>query len=232
MVIPSTPGAPLFARTLWYAFTRFSRRSTSSSSIVVPGRDDPSTAADAWRSLPVSEEVPSLPFRESSGISTFLSASFSSVKVSVPSALSCSGLPFLHEGTMPSADFCLGILPPHDGSSPFGHTDRSPRVLRTDFPPTYPSHLHPSLPDDYRASNLYAFSPRDRCPGTRLRVMRFVYLGPGVYLPLPSDPASRWQPLRFGSWFPSSGSTEDFHLRVSAPCRAHVIKKPLFFKGF
>jgi hypothetical protein len=87
--------------------------------------------------------------------------------------------------------------------------------------PIYPSHLHPSLPDDYRALNLLAFLPRNECPGTRLRVMRFVYLGPGVCVPLPSDPASRRQPLRFGSWFPSSGSIEDFHLQVSAPCRAH-----------
>jgi len=28
--------------------------------------------------------------------------------------------------------------------------------------------------------------------------MRFVFLGPGVCLPLPSDPASQRKPLRFG----------------------------------
>jgi hypothetical protein len=57
--------------------------------------------------------------------------------------------------------------------------------------------------------------------------MRFVYLGPGVCIPLPSDPTSRWQPLRFRSWFPPSGSIEDFHLQVSAPCRAHHKKRGL-----
>ena len=134
---------------------------------------------------------------------------------------------------MPSADFCPSILPSHGGSSTLKQTNRSPRVLRTGFPPIYPSHIHPPLPDDYRVLNLVAFSPRNECPGTRLRVMRFVYLGPGVCLPLPSDPTSRRQPLRFGSWFPSSGSIEDLHLQVSAPCRAHnkkgfgKIPKPL-----
>lgn len=64
---------------------------------------------------------------------------------------------------MPSADFCPTILPSHGGSSTFKQTDRSPRVLRTGFPPIYPSHLHPFLLDDYRALNLMAFSPRNEC---------------------------------------------------------------------
>jgi len=162
--MPSTPGAPLFARTLWYAFTRFSRRSTSSKSIVVSGRDVSVTAADAWRSLPVPGEVPPLPFRESSGIPAFLPASLSSVKVSVPSPLFHvrAFAPSCAEATMPSADFCPSILPSHDGSST-GQANRSPRVLRTDFPPTYPSHLHPPLPNGYWALGILAPSPTDEC---------------------------------------------------------------------
>jgi hypothetical protein len=58
----------------------------------------------------------------------------------------------------------------------------------------------------------------------RLPRMRFLFVGPGLCLPLPSDPASRRQPLRFGSRFPSPGSVEDFHLQVRAPCRAHITK--------
>src|SRR5208283_280453 len=54
--------------------------------------------------------------------------------------------------------------------------------------------------------------------------MRFVFLRPGLCLHLPPDPASRRQPLVFGSWFPSSGSIEDLHLQVHAPCRAHKEK--------
>ena len=38
--------------------------------------------------------------------------------------------------------------------------------------------------------------------------MRFVFLGPGVCLHLPSDSTSRWTPLVFGYGFPSSGPQE------------------------
>ncbi len=41
--------------------------------------------------------------------------------------------------------------------------NRSPRVSRTHFLPIYPSHILPSLPDDYRASDLFASLPRDGC---------------------------------------------------------------------
>jgi hypothetical protein len=64
--------------------------------------------------------------------------------------------------TMPSADFCRLILPPLDNSSTW-QNGRSPRVLRTHLHPIYLSHILPHLPDDYRASNLYAFSPECGC---------------------------------------------------------------------
>jgi len=50
--------------------------------------------------------------------------------------------------TMPSADFCPFITPPRGDAGPLGHMNRSPRVLRAHFPPTYPSHIHPHLPGD------------------------------------------------------------------------------------
>ena len=67
--------------------------------------------------------------------------------------------------------------------------------------------------------------------------MRFLFVGPGVCLQLPSDNASRLLPLLFGYQFPSSGSVEDLHLQEGAPCRAHQKKRapsswePLFEKA-
>ena len=95
------------------------------------------------------------------------------------------------------------------------HAKRSPRVKRATFIPYTRRIYFSTFPGDYRASGLFAPSPRWSCPGTRLRVMRFVFLGPGLCVPLPSDSTSRWTPLRFGSRFPSPGLVEDLHLQVS-----------------
>ena len=46
------------------------------------------------------------------------------------------------------ADFCLLVIPPLGETSPLGQLGRPPRVLRSHFPPTYPSHLHTHLPGD------------------------------------------------------------------------------------
>ncbi len=109
------------------------------------------------------------------------------------------------------------------------------------FRPTYPPHVPPAGPNDYRASGLRAPSPTGQRPQ-----MRFVYLGPGLRLQLPSDPASRRTPLLFGSEFRSSRSPGDSHpqatsrfglpprlqptrLRQScrfAPCLAHTNEPP------
>src|SRR4030067_1114056 len=59
-----------------------------------------------------------------------------------------------------SADFCPPIPASLGVGSQSRQTDRPPRVLRTHLPPIHPSHLLPPLPDDYRASDLFAFSPR------------------------------------------------------------------------
>jgi len=118
--------------------------------------------------------------------------------------------------TMPSADFCPFITSPIDDTSPFGQTGRSPQVLRCYFPPIRSSHIHthfssgiglcifvPTRPDMYasyalpvrRAGNLHSASS-----GHHFTMI----------------------PLRFRYWFLSARSTEDFHLLVAAPCRAHT----------
>jgi hypothetical protein len=68
---------------------------------------------------------------------------------------------------------CAGLLCPRLASAhsshrllavvALEHACRPPRVLRTHFLPIYPSHLLPRLPDDYRALNVFAFSPRRGC---------------------------------------------------------------------
>jgi hypothetical protein len=45
--------------------------------------------------------------------------------------------------------------------------------------------------------------------------MRFLFVGPGFCLQLPSDSASRRTPLLFSYRFPPSGSEEDLNLQVT-----------------
>ena len=45
--------------------------------------------------------------------------------------------------------------------------------------------------------------------------MRFLFVGPGLCLQLPSDSGSPRTPLLFGYRFPPSGSEEDLHLQVT-----------------
>ena len=56
--------------------------------------------------------------------------------------------------------------------------------------------------------------------------MWFLFVGAALCLRLPSDPASRRQPLPFGERFLPVRLAENFHLQVSAPCRAHKRKNP------
>jgi hypothetical protein len=59
---------------------------------------------------------------------------------------------------MASADFCRPIVTPLDVPST-RQTDRSPRVMRATFIP-YTRHIYSlTLPDDYRALKMLAFSP-------------------------------------------------------------------------
>src|SRR6266705_4940793 len=51
------------------------------------------------------------------------------------------------------------------------------------------------------------------CPALAPRI-RFLFIGSHLCSTLPSDPASRRQPLRFTNPSPPSGWVEDFHLRA------------------
>ncbi len=51
--------------------------------------------------------------------------------------------------------------------------------------------------------------------------IRWLFVRAALCLQLPPDPTSRWAPFLFGLTVPLAGYVEDFHLRVSAPCRAH-----------
>lgn len=63
---------------------------------------------------------------------------------------------------MASADFCGSIPPPLDGGSLSADPQNSQGKTRH-FPPTYPPHLLPHPPDDYRALKRVAFSPGCGC---------------------------------------------------------------------
>ena len=81
------------------------------------------TLADSVRCSPVWNQV-SQPYLPASPLAS---------KFKLLSYTSRSGLqPGRKEPTMPSADFCRFILPPHDGSST-RQTSRSPRVKRATF---------------------------------------------------------------------------------------------------
>src|SRR4030088_579256 len=53
--------------------------------------------------------------------------------------------------------------------------------------------------------------------------IRFLFIGSHLSSPLPSDPASRRQPLRFTNPSPPSGWVEDFHFRAIEHAR-HTTK--------
>jgi len=65
--------------------------------------------------------------------------------------------------TMPFADFYSPFRSPLDDISPMADEQISPGITHSLSPPTYLSHLLPRLPDDYRASDLYASLPRRGC---------------------------------------------------------------------
>ena len=93
---------------------------------------------------------------------------------------------------MPSADFCPFIPTSLDVGSRMANGQISPGIAHPLSPHT-PVASTPA-PSEW----LSGFESIGLLAQVRLPTMRFVCLGPGVCLPLPSDPASRRQPLRFG----------------------------------
>jgi hypothetical protein len=121
--------------------------------------------------------------------------------------------------TMASADFCKRIREPFGSRSRDRHACRSPRVLRT--------HLHAY------ARRIYVTAFRT-CIGLSTLPLANPTVPPlsascssrqrfaSGFLPTPSHLRNRCLPLTLAH----VGYVEDFHLRVSAPCRAHNEKTP------
>ena len=76
-------------------------------------------------------------------------------------------------------------------SCPLWRGGSSPRVRRVTFAPV-PPHIRTAVPDDF------GFEDRRLLAHGSTPEMRFVFLGSGFCLQLPSDPTSRWAPLLFG----------------------------------
>lgn len=141
--------------------------------------------------------------RFASRSSDLLSASLFGPSVSLP--------------TMASADFCKGIRGPLDPRST-RHPCRSPRVLRT--------HLHAY------ARRIYGTAFRT-CIGLCIFMPAHPTVTPlsascssrqrfaSGFLPIPGRPRHRCLPLTLAH----VGCVEDFHLQMSAPCRAHIKKE-------
>ena|SRR5882757_6032847 len=125
--------------------------------------------------------------------------------------------------TMASADFCNRIREPSDPRSRNRHVCRSPRVLRT--------HLHAY------ARRIYGTAFRT-CIGLRISLPAHPTVPPlsascssrqrfaSGFLPTLSHPRRRCLPLTLAH----VGCVEDFHLQMSAPCRAHNEKTPTSFR--
>jgi len=125
--------------------------------------------------------------------------------------------------TMPSADFCravrrpLGRLSRRNGDTPQISRGKLNRLRCT------------AAGSTLRAVDGYGL--RDTLPARPMLAprIRFLSIGSHLCFALPSDPASRRQPLRITNPSPPSGWVEDFHLRAIEHAR-HTTK-PLAREG-
>src|ERR1700693_5750464 len=118
---------------------------------------------------------------------------------------------------MPSADFCSAVRWPLDPLSRLAHaTGQISRGKLNRLRCTTAGSM-------LRALDGYGL--RDSLPARPALAprIRFLFIGSPLCSPLPSDPASRRQPLRFTTPSPPSGWVEDFHLRAIEHAR-HTTK--------
>src|SRR6202521_4074047 len=109
---------------------------------------------------------------------------------------------------MPSADFCSAVRRPLDPLSRLaGDTKQISRGKLNRLRCT-------TAGSTLRALDGYGL--RDTLPARPALAprIRFLFIGSHPCSTLPSDPASRRQPLRFTNPSPPSGWVEDFHLRA------------------
>ena len=106
---------------------------------------------------------------------------------------------------MPSADFCSAVRPPLDGLSRRSDTEQISWGKLSRLPCTVAGST---------LRILDGYGLRDKWPArpTLAPCTRFLSIDSHICSTLPSDPTSRWQPLRFTSPSPPSGWAEDFHL--------------------
>gem|GEM_PF-6527767 len=137
---------------------------------------------------------------------------------------------------MASADFLTRIPTPHDVSSTVAHVRISPGMTH---PPSrlYLSDIRRSVPCKFRALTILAALPR--CDASYPLPVRQASALPSAS----SRFAVTRGTLAVRLTLPLAGRVEDFHLQVSAPCRAHQNKsasqtlrgafiKPLHQAGF
>src|SRR6056297_491965 len=158
------PAAPLLLTTRWYAACIFSRLRILSISRCVSGQDGSLVAVPLVTPQAYSGDFRSLPFAMAPDLSIRSSATPVVIETSAPVQrfVFSPSLKVVGPATMASADFCRLIKTSLDVSST-GQTDRSPRVMRVTFLP-YTRHIYsPTLPDDYWALKIFAFSPGYDC---------------------------------------------------------------------
>src|SRR6266446_3047013 len=120
---------------------------------------------------------------------------------------------------MPSADFCSAVRRPLDRLSRLlGDTEQISRGKLNRLRCT-------TAGSTLRALDGYGL--RDTLPARPALAprIRFLFIGSHLCSTLPSDPASRRQPLRFANPSPPSGWVEDFHLRAIEHAR-HTTNRP------
>jgi hypothetical protein len=134
----------------------------------------------------------------------------------------------------PFPEFVPPVLWPPPTSRESGPCRRGPFHYRgrreispgkdVDFPPTYPPRLHPGV----RA--VLVFAPFRELARSGPPCMRFLVVGPGVFLQLPSDSTSRWTPSLLPTG-PTAKPEADSHRPSQRPRRAHEMRIPALEAG-
>src|SRR6516164_6359698 len=117
---------------------------------------------------------------------------------------------------MPAADFCPAIGPPHGAPSRRSDTEQISWSKFSRLPRAVAGSTLRVL-DGYGLRGKWSARP------TLAPCTRFLSINSHVCSTLPSDLASRRQPLRFANPSPPSGWVEDFHLRATEHAR-HTTK--------